>query len=98
MSAWHPLSHGWRNTFKTIGREASIEDSALDAVCGHAPSSVGEGYGSVSIAAQRRAFERFPRYASSACAETPALAKSCMTRSPGIPAAVSAEATAAGSA
>jgi hypothetical protein len=32
--------HGFRHSFKTIGREAGIEDSVLDAICGHAPSSV----------------------------------------------------------
>jgi hypothetical protein len=41
-----------------------IEDSVLDdALCGHARSSVGGACGSVSIGAQRRAFERFPRFA-----------------------------------
>jgi hypothetical protein len=53
--------HGWRHTFKTIGREAGIEDSVLDAICGHAPSTVGATYRGVSLAAQRMAFERFPR-------------------------------------
>jgi integrase len=56
-------NHGWRHTFKTIGREVGIEDSVLDAICGHARSSVGRAYGGVSIAAQKRAFERFPRFA-----------------------------------
>jgi hypothetical protein len=46
-----------------VGREAGIEDSVLDAICGHASSSVGGAYGGVSIAAQRKAFERFPRFA-----------------------------------
>jgi len=55
-------NHGWRHTFKTIGRESGIEDSVLDAICGHAPSSVGRSYGGVSIAAQVRAFERFPKF------------------------------------
>jgi integrase len=54
--------HGFRHRFKTVGREAGIEDSVLDAICGHAPSSVGGAYGAVSLAAQRRAFERFPRF------------------------------------
>jgi integrase len=56
-------NHGWRHMFKTIGRDAGIEDSVLDVICGHAPKSVGGAYGSVSLAAQRRAFERFPRFA-----------------------------------
>ena len=55
-------NHGWRHTFKTIGRESGIEDSVLDAICGHAPKTVGGAYGGVSLAAQRRAFERFPRF------------------------------------
>ena len=41
-------------TFKTVGHQAGIEDSVLDAICGHAPSTVGGAYGGVSIAAQRR--------------------------------------------
>jgi integrase len=55
-------NHGWRHTFKTVGREAGIEDSILDSICGHAPGSVGGSYGTVSITAQARAFERFPRF------------------------------------
>ena len=34
----------------------------LDAICGHAATTVGGAYGGVSIAAQKRAFERFPRF------------------------------------
>ena len=56
-------NHGWRHTFKTVGREVGIEDSVLDGICGHAPSSVGGSYGSISVAAQVRAFAQFPRFA-----------------------------------
>jgi len=55
-------NHGFRHRFEMIGRVPGIEDSVLDAICGHAPSSVGGAYGGVSIAAQRRGFERFPRF------------------------------------
>ncbi|MDF2120340.1 phage integrase N-terminal SAM-like domain-containing protein [Roseiarcaceae bacterium H3SJ34-1] len=55
-------NHGWRHTFKTIGREVGIADSVLDGICGHVPASVGGDYGDVSIAAQVKAFERFPRF------------------------------------
>jgi integrase len=55
-------SHGWRHSFKTTGREAGIEDSVLDAICGHAPKSVGGAYGSVTLAAKARAMARFPRF------------------------------------
>lgn len=56
-------NHGWRHTFKSVGREAEIEDSVLDGICGHAPTSVGGSYGEVSITAQAKAFDRFPRFA-----------------------------------
>ena len=55
-------NHAWRHTFKTIGRQAGIEDSVLDAICGHAPGSIGADYGEVTVAAKARAFERFPRF------------------------------------
>jgi integrase len=55
-------NHGWRHTFKTIGREVGIEDSVLDGICGHAPSNVGGKYGALSVAAQVRAFRMFPRF------------------------------------
>jgi integrase len=55
-------NHGWRHMFKTIGRDAGIEDSVLDVICGHAPKSVGGAYGSVTLAGQRAALARFPRF------------------------------------
>lgn len=55
-------NHGWRHLFKSIGREAGIADSVLDAICGHAPSTIGGSYGDVSLKAQRDAFARFPRF------------------------------------
>ena len=55
-------NHGWRHTFKTIGHEAGIQDSVLDAICGHAPKTVGGGYGSVTLAAKAKALKLFPRF------------------------------------
>lgn len=55
-------SHGWRHSFKTIGREAGIEDSVLDAICGHAPKSVGGAYGSVTLAAKAMPMAKFSRF------------------------------------
>ena len=55
-------NHGWRHLFKTKGREAGIEDSVLDAICGHAPTSVGGSYGEVSLKAKRDAMAKFPRF------------------------------------
>ncbi len=57
-----PPNHGWRHTFKTIGREAGIADSILDAICGHAAKTVGGSYGSVTLKAQRDALANFPRF------------------------------------
>jgi integrase len=53
-------NHGWRHTFKTIGSEAGIQDKVLDAITGHEPRTVGEGYGGVTLAAKVRAIKRFP--------------------------------------
>jgi integrase len=55
-------NHGWRHLFKTLGREAGIEDSVLDAICGHKPQTVGGSYGSVTLKAQREAMAKFPRF------------------------------------
>lgn len=55
-------NHGWRHTFKTIGSEAGIQDKVLDAICGHDPRTVGEGYGGVTMLAKAKAMELFPRF------------------------------------
>jgi len=55
-------NHGWRHTFKSIGFEAGIQEKVLDAICGHAPSTVGRSYGSVSLKTKVDAISAFPRY------------------------------------
>jgi integrase len=55
-------NHGWRHLFKTIGREAGISDSILDAITGHAPKTVGGSYGDVTLKAQVDAMAKFPRF------------------------------------
>lgn len=55
-------NHGWRHLFKTIGREAGIADSVLDAICGHAAKTVGGAYGGVTLKAQADAIAKFPRF------------------------------------
>jgi integrase len=42
-------NHGWRHRFKTIGMEAGIPPRILDAMQGHAPRSVAETYGEVTV-------------------------------------------------
>ncbi|MEZ2132863.1 MULTISPECIES: DUF6538 domain-containing protein [unclassified Sinorhizobium] len=55
-------NHGWRHTFKTRGRGAGIENVTLDAICGHAPETTGESYGTVPLKAKVSAMAIFPRY------------------------------------
>lgn len=53
-------SHGWRHRFKTVGIEQGVEMRVLDAIQGHAPRNVSEGYGDVSIKAKANAMAQFP--------------------------------------
>lgn len=53
--------HGFRHRFKTIGMEAGIPMRVLDAIQGHAPRTVGEAYGEVTIKTMADAIERLPR-------------------------------------
>jgi len=55
-------NHAWRHTFKTVCREAGIEEQASDAISGHTPKSIGRKYGSYSIPALAMQLEKFPRY------------------------------------
>jgi integrase len=61
-------NHGWRHTFKQIGRRAGISDPVLDDICGHAPASVGSAYGRASLDDMAAALRTFPRYSTSATA------------------------------
>jgi integrase len=55
-------NHGWRHTFKQIGRRAGISDPVLDDICGHAPASEGSAYGRASLEDMAAAISKFPRY------------------------------------
>jgi integrase len=55
-------SHGWRHRFKTVGIEAGIEHRILDAIQGHRPRNVAEGYGEVTVKTQAKAIAKMPRY------------------------------------
>lgn len=55
-------NHGWRHTFKMRGFEAGIQEKVLDAICGHAPGTVGRAYGSVTMQTKVDALSIFPRY------------------------------------
>jgi integrase len=55
-------NHGWRHTFKQIGRRAGLDDNMLDYICGHAPATVGRSYGEPTLRDMATEIERFPRY------------------------------------
>ena len=53
-------SHGWRHRFKTVGIDEGVEMRVLDAIQGHAPRNISEGYGEVTIKAKANAIAKFP--------------------------------------
>ena len=53
-------SHGWRHRFKTVGIDEGVEMRVLDAIQGHAPRNISEGYGEVTIRAKANAIAKFP--------------------------------------
>jgi integrase len=55
-------NHAWRHRFKTVGIDAGIAERVLDAICGHAPRTVGETYGQVTLKAKIDAIRKLPRY------------------------------------
>lgn len=55
-------NHGWRHRFKTVGMEAGVSERVLDAICGHAPRTVGAAYGEVTLKARVDAIAKLPRY------------------------------------
>lgn len=50
--------HSFRHTFKSLCREADIAEEVHDAVTGHAPPTVGRGYGQVPLPALVRAIRK----------------------------------------
>jgi hypothetical protein len=60
-SAFAP-HHGWRNRFKTVGRETGVDSRVLDAIQGHAAKTAGDNYGVVSLKAMAEATGKLPQY------------------------------------
>jgi len=56
-------NHGWRHRFKTVGMDVGVSERVLDAICGHAPRTVGATYGTVTLTAKAAAVRAMPRYA-----------------------------------
>lgn len=55
-------NHGWRHTFKTMMVDANISERIADAIQGHAPRSVGQTYGRVSLKTMHEAIIALPRF------------------------------------
>jgi integrase len=55
-------NHAWRHTFKATGFRSGISEKVLDAIVGHAPASVGRGYGEPTLADKAQELGKFPRY------------------------------------
>jgi integrase len=53
-------NHAWRHFFRTSARDVGIEESVTDAILGHAPGSVGRGYGETRLSTAARAIARMP--------------------------------------
>lgn len=56
-------NHGWRHRFKTLGRELGYSDRVVDAICGHAGRTAGDGYGDVTLEAKLRVIDALKPYA-----------------------------------
>jgi integrase len=55
-------NHAWRHTFKARGFRCGIPEKVLDAIVGHAPATVGRGYGEPTLADKAKELRKFPRY------------------------------------
>jgi integrase len=55
-------NHGWRHTFKQIAERYGISERISDEITGHAPLTVGRGYGRPTLPDMAAALEKFPRY------------------------------------
>ena len=51
-------NHGWRHRFRTVALDAGVDSRVVDAICGHAPATVGAGYGSVSVKAMANSLRK----------------------------------------
>jgi integrase len=55
-------NHAWRHTFKQIAERHDISEKVSDEITGHAPLTVGRGYGRPTLADMAAALTKFPRY------------------------------------
>jgi integrase len=55
-------NHAWRHTFKQIAERHQISEKVSDEITGHAPLTVGRGYGRPTLGDMAAALKKFPRY------------------------------------
>jgi integrase len=55
-------NHAWRHTFKQIAERHGISERVSDEITGHAPLTVGRGYGRPTLPDMATALKKFPRY------------------------------------
>jgi integrase len=53
-------NHAWRHLFRTVCRDAGIEESVVNAIQGHSAASVGQSYGETLLRTAARAVARIP--------------------------------------
>lgn len=53
-------NHAWRHLFQTMARDAGIPEGAALAITGHAPTSVGQGYGETWLTTAAKVIARIP--------------------------------------
>jgi integrase len=54
-------NHAWRHTFKAIGFRSAMSEKVIDAIVGHAPATVGRGYGAPTLTDKANELRKFPR-------------------------------------
>ena len=55
-------NHAWRHTFKARALRFGMREHIIDAICGHAPASVGRSYSTPTLADKAAELRKFPRY------------------------------------
>ncbi len=55
-------SHAWRHRFRTLARDLKLDSRVIDDILGHAPSSAGERYGSVTLKIKAETIAAMPAW------------------------------------
>lgn len=57
-------SHAWRHRFRTLARDLKLDSRVVDDILGHAPSTAGEAYGTVSLKIKAETIAAMPAWPS----------------------------------